>query len=333
MANDFFNDTLPPFVGIDIGWDQDPNFPIGEYTVVSDAPVTTSGKFRLYQTVDDDGKPDGHVSLTEGVLMNTIPAVAGEEGSFDAADGNASWSQVGDRFAVPTSDNDGNPVPLRAQDLDAGEGPLSLSTTGKEEGYGFWIELKSLGEDPNTKASPASGDVGAVGHLVIEEIDFTTSAPKFIGSREYNKFTDGSKLVKKLGEGGETHPVIFLGSATVEKNDDNEMVATFTQDTFGPITIPTISYLSGIISEGTLLQSSSTDGGISVKSLLSKGNNNLFESSDGTIKYYLNAEEGSRIALGGSNGDYSIAVDGTSADAWDAKANAADDTEDVDHTH
>lgn len=32
----FFNDDLPPFAGIDIGWDGDPTFPIGEYVVIPD---------------------------------------------------------------------------------------------------------------------------------------------------------------------------------------------------------------------------------------------------------------------------------------------------------
>lgn len=283
MANDFFNDTLSPFVGVDIGWDQDPNFPIGEYTVVPDAPVTTSEQFRLFQTVDDDGEMTDKIGLTEGVLMITGPATSGFDADLDAQgkfSGRASWHQIGTEFAKLDGDNN----PLLAEDIDGD--PLTI---GIGE-YGFWITFES--QDAFTDiASPYA----SVGRLVIEQISDTI---RFIGSDTYTKDTDAVNFVDELGQGnGFRYPVIFLGSAEVEFVE-NEKVATFTQFTFGPLTIPAISYLDGLIStDSKTLLMEGDDRGITTSPIAATEGNDIYETEDGQVKLRIGVVEDGNIEI------------------------------------
>ena len=119
MANAFFNDTLPPFEGVDIGWGQDPNFPIGEYAVVQDAAGAEAAnkQFTLSQNVDEEGELTDKIALSEGVLMITGPATSGFDVDLDAEgkfSGRASWQQYGLEFAKLDADDN----PLLAKDID-----------------------------------------------------------------------------------------------------------------------------------------------------------------------------------------------------------------------
>jgi len=266
MVNDFFNDTLSPFVGIDIGWDQDPNFPIGDYGVVQDAADSTNRQFTLSQTEDDN------VALSEGVLMITDPATSGFDADLHAKgelSGRAAWHQIGVEFAKL----DGNDNPLLATGIDD-EMPIELAV-GVD--YGFWIVLNSA-DDLDEIANPRA----TVGRLVIEQIRDTI---RFVGSSEHKDHFDATKLVRDLGEGTqEVYPVIFLGSAKVELVE-GETVATFTQFTFGPLTIPAISYLDGLIStDSKTLLMEGEDRGITTSPIAATEGNDIYETEDGQVK-------------------------------------------------
>lgn len=271
MANAFFNDTLAPFDGIDIGWGQDPNFPIGEYEVVVDSAAGITYQFALSQT------EDGDIALSEGVLMITSPATAGDTGLSEVAEGMGSWFHTGYNFGGP----DAVGVPTIATTF-TGEN-LTISNG---EDYGFWLHLRSdaLGSGID------SANAGA-GQLIIEGI---SDVVYFMGSSEYKTVADAPDLVKKLGlQGSVTLPVIYLGLAEI----DSEGVATFTQNTFGPIAVPAISYLDGLISKEakSLIDVSLEDGGIITKSIVSEGANDLYEGTDGRIK--LRIQGGSDITI------------------------------------
>ena len=277
MANDFFNDTLPPFVGIDIGWDQDPNFPIGDYSVVQDAADSTNRQFTLSQTEDDN------VALSEGVLMITDPATSGFDADLDAQgklSGRAAWHQIGVEFAKL----DGDDNPLLAEDIDGNELTLGIGE------YGFWITFES--QDAFTDiASPYA----SVGRLVIEQISDTI---RFIGSDTYTKDTDAVNFVDELGQGnGFRYPVIFLGSAEVEFVE-GEKVATFTQFTFGPLTIPAISYLDGLIStDSKTLLMEGEDRGITTSPIAADSGNDIINTDSGQVKLKIGSITGGHIVI------------------------------------
>ena len=301
MANAFFNDTLPPFEGIDMGWGQDPNFPIGEYAVVQDAAGAEAAnkQFTLSQTEDDE------IALSEGVLMITGPATSGltpaREGGLDffppefevneesGFAGRAAWHQIGDRFAAPEEGK-----PLLAKGLE-GVAALTVETTGpwwEGGGYGFWLTFQS--DSTNTqKARPHS----AVGRLVIEEIAATV---RFIGSRDYNSSADAFKLVAKLGQEDQAaHSVIFLGSATVEMNEGKK-VATFTQYTFGPLTLPTISYLDDLVSEDQTSRLTVGDDKSIKTSSIAAGDsttNDIYENADGQVQLRIGVVTDGNIVI------------------------------------
>ena len=277
MANDFFNDTLPSFVGIDIGWDQDPNFPIGDYSVVQDAADSTNRQFTLSQTEDDN------VALSEGVLMITGPATSGFDADLDAQgkfSGRASWHQIGTEFAKL----DGDDNPLLAKDIDGNELTLGIGE------YGFWITFES--QDAFTDiASPYA----SVGRLVIEQISDTI---RFIGSDTYTKDTDAVNFVDELGQGnGFRYPVIFLGSAEVEFVE-GEKVATFTQFTFGPLTIPAITYLDGLIStDSKTLLMEGEDRGITTSPIAADSDNDIINTDSGQVKLKIGSITGGHIVI------------------------------------
>ncbi|MBO00813.1 MAG: hypothetical protein CL438_09170 [Acidimicrobiaceae bacterium] len=277
MANDFFNDTLPSFVGIDIGWDQDPNFPIGDYSVVQDAADSTNRQFTLSQTEDDN------VALSEGVLMITGPATSGFDADLDAQgkfSGRASWHQIGTEFAKL----DGDDNPLLAKDIDGNELTLGIGE------YGFWITFES--QDMFTDiASPYA----SVGRLVIEQISDTI---RFIGSDTYTKDTDAVNFVDELGQGnGFRYPVIFLGSAEVEFVE-GEKVATFTQFTFGPLTIPAITYLDGLIStDSKTLLMEGEDRGITTSPIAADSDNDIINTDSGQVKLKIGSITGGHIVI------------------------------------
>ncbi len=277
MANDFFNDTLPPFVGVDIGWDQDPNFPIGDYSVVQDAADSTNRQFTLSQTEDDN------VALSEGVLMITGPATSGFDADLDAQgkfSGRASWHQIGTEFAKL----DGDDNPLLAEDIDGNELTLGIGE------YGFWITFES--QDAFTDiASPYA----SVGRLVIEQISDTI---RFIGSDTYTKDTDAVNFVDELGQGnGFRYPVIFLGSAEVEFVE-GEKVATFTQFTFGPLTIPAITYLDGLIStDSKTLLMEGEDRGITTSPIAADSDNDIINTDSGQVKLKIGSITGGHIVI------------------------------------
>ena len=315
MANDFFNDTLPPFVGIDIGWDQDPNFPIGDYGVVQDAADSTNRQFTLSQTEDDN------VALSEGVLMITGPATSGfNQESADKSEfsGRASWHQIGTEFAKL----DGDDNPLLAKDIDGNELTLGIGE------YGFWITLES--QDTLTDlASPYA----TVGRLVIEQIGDTI---RFIGSDTYTKDTDAVNFVDELGQGNEfRYPVIFLGSAEVEFVE-GEKVATFTQFTFGPLTIPAISYLDGIIEpitvDGKNRLTIGDRRGLKTSTIAATEGNDIYETEDGQVKLRIGVVADGNIEIVREEEEDGITIpklkvkDGAFADP-------ASDPTNVDHTH
>tara|TARA_Y100000004_G_scaffold196014_1_gene264702 strand:- start:1463 stop:2380 length:918 start_codon:yes stop_codon:yes gene_type:complete len=279
MVNDFFNDTLSPFVGIDIGWDQDPNFPIGDYGVVQDAADSTNRQFTLSQTEEDE------VALSEGVLMITGPATSGfdqqsaDDGEFS---GRASWHQIGVEFAKL----DGNDNPLLATGIDD-DTPIKLKV-GVD--YGFWIVLNSA-DDHDEIANPRA----TVGRLVIEQIRDTI---RFVGSSEHKDHSDAAKLVRDLGEDNqEVYPVIFLGSAKVELVE-GETVATFTQFTFGPLTIPAISYLDGLIStDSKTLLMEGEDRGITTSPIAAEEGNDIINTDSGQVKLKIGLIPGGNIDI------------------------------------
>ena len=279
MANDFFNDTLPPFVGIDIGWDQDPNFPIGDYSVVQDAADSTNRQFTLSQTEDDN------VALSEGVLMITDPATSGFDADLDAQgklSGRAAWHQIGVEFAKL----DGDDNPLLATGIDD-EMPITVEV-GLD--YGFWIVLNSA-DDHTEIANPRA----TVGRLVIEQIRDTI---RFVGSSEHKDHFDAAKLVRDLGEENqEVYPVIFLGSAKVELVE-GEKVATFTQFTFGPLTIPAISYLDGLIStDSKTLLMEGEDRGITTSPIAAEEGNDIINTDSGQVKLKIGSITGGHIVI------------------------------------
>ena len=314
MANAFFNDTLPPFEGIDIGWGQDPNFPIGEYAVVQDAAGAANKQFTLFQTEDDE------IALSEGVLMITGPATSGfdpeldEKGEFS---GRASWHQIGVEFAKL----DGDDNPKLATEIDT-DNPITVEV-GLD--YGFWIVLNSA--DDNTDiANPRA----AVGRLVIEQIRGTI---RFVGSSDHKDHFDAAKLVEDLGEENqEVYPVIFLGSAKVELVE-GEKVATFTQFTFGPLTIPAISYLDDLISKDdkTLLMEGA-DRGITTSPIAAESGNDIYETNTGQVKLRIGVVTGGNIEIERTEveGQPTIPKIGVEDGAF---ADPADDPDNVDHTH
>ena len=320
MANAFFNDTLSPFEGIDIGWGQDPNFPIGEYAVVQDAAGAANKQFTLFQTEDDE------IALSEGVLMITGPATSGfDQDSFDEDkfSGRASWHQIGREFAK--LDDDDNP--LLARDIDGKE--LSIQNG---EDYGFWIALQSQDMFPD-KASPHA----SVGRLLIEQINDTI---RFIGSNTYKADTDAVNLVDELGQGNQfTYPVIFLGSAKIEVID-GKTTATFTQYTFGPLTLPTISYLDDLVSEDrtSRLTVGGDDRGIKTSSIAAGDSttNDIYENADGQVQLRIGVVSTGEPPVS----DIEIVreeEDGITVPKLKVRdgafADPADDPDNVDHTH
>ena len=115
--------------------------------------------------------------------------------------------------------------------------------------YDFWIKLGVADPLPD-KAWPSGARVG---NLVVENFGTGIS---FVGSRYTGE--GGSGLIKD--ESNETNVCyIFLGWAKVEGD-----VITFTQNTFGPLTVPEISYLTDLVSDddGNLIERSPVDRGL-----------------------------------------------------------------------
>tara|TARA_R110000765_G_scaffold230046_1_gene333486 strand:+ start:19 stop:753 length:735 start_codon:yes stop_codon:yes gene_type:complete len=235
MANAFFNDTLSPFDGIDIGWGQDPNFPIGEYSVVPDAPTTAAPRqFTLSQT------EEGNIALSAGVLMITNQVA-------DTRGGHTSLWYQEEYLMGGLIQSEEVLVPTLATDLDGGENVKLVHG----DTYDFWIELGVA--LPLSEPEEIWPRGATAGNLVVE--NFGTGI-RFVGSRYIGE--GGRGLIED--KSNETNVCyIFLGWAKVEGD-----VITFTQNTFGPLTVPEISYLTDLVSEddGNLLEVSATDRGL-----------------------------------------------------------------------
>lgn len=190
MANAFFNDTLPPFDGVDIGWGQDPNFPIGEYSVVPDAATAARRQFELYQDAD------GNIAMTKGTLIDTYLRPSNSGTGMGACH-------------VDATEFDHSPIEVDA------------STTS-----GFWIKFPH-----ENGTSGGEARMSYVGSIQADAF----GNPVLIKSTSHPNIGYGDAIV----ESTEDFSYIFLATVTV----DADGVATIVQSMFGPITLPTISYL------------------------------------------------------------------------------------------
>jgi hypothetical protein len=308
MANAFFNDTLAPFEGVDIGWGQDPNFPIGEYSVVVDLP--TEGIMRQFALYQDE---DENIRMTEGTLMDTYRAddntVVFDDSGVKEDQPLSSWYMLG----TPLGGNDEDPV--IAIKVDSGKS------------YGFWLEFKHGSTSVNSAGASRLGDVGML------QLD-TYGGVKLVESEEHLYATHAEDFVNAEVD----KSYIFLAHVAVTTVDGHK-VATIYQKTFGPIYPPVITYIGEVRSKETpnRLVVDPVDRGLRTSKIAKEDSNDIYE--DGNGQLYLRIQGGADITIEREEdeddevGKPTIRVTEASSDSWDAKANAAVPPSNDDHQH
>ncbi len=262
-------------------------------------------QFTLFQN------PDGEIQLGEGVLMFTQRADDGTENASGVTDhALSSWFLVPEVIGSP---------------LD--EDPLVFPVAADTD-YGFWLKIKHVvsGNDSG------EGRNSAVGNTQLDEYVIDTEV--FYGGADYQLPGTGTDLV----ESTVSYSYIYLGKAEVDENK----VAKITQKVFGPITVPAITYLDGLI-EGTQDDGRETflgigdERGITTTSNVESGSNDIFEASTGKIYLRIKPGEGGATNVeiereSPEDGEPRVFLNEDDADSWDDKADAVGG-DPVDHGH
>jgi len=263
-------------------------------------------QFQLFQGSDNK------IRMREGILMFTQRA---NDGTSNAS--GVTGHSLSSWYLVP--------------EVIGGAGDEKEFTVSASTDYGFWLKIKHTVSGNDT----SEGRNSAVGNTQLDEYIIDTEV--FLGDSSKVLPSTGSDLVGSTV----SYSYIYLGKAVV----DGDTRATITQNVFGPITVPAITYLDGLI-EGTQSSGRQTflgigdARGITTTSNVESGSNDIFEAATGRIYLRLqNGEGGSEtthveiVRESPEDGEPRVFLNKAKADEWDDKAGPVDTGSDQDHTH
>lgn len=169
----FFEDSIPPFIGIDMGYEGDPNMPVGDYEVVVDSPVEESQTHDFKITVADDGAGGFDITVAAGQVWSNI---AQADSNGDAVLTRYASTVAETVFSsVSTSTTKG--IWLKSSVSAGSNYPALFGDVGKALQEGFSTHAV-IGDDTNNSTTTAhlaaiAASTAAQGYTFIGSVDIT----------------------------------------------------------------------------------------------------------------------------------------------------------------